>query len=267
MSQARRPIARRSPSRRAASAACRRRRLLPSSATCGLWAHTSREARACARRLRGLNHLLLSTDRFHLEFIDLHDVIRAMEACVAEGINTSVNYVAEADEFTGADCIPTELTKAARRLGVGIVVTPCSAAGRAASAQNLVVPIAPSMPCGKLDVPLFDCMGNAFACGPGWTIPGEGDSRWELGRFPQRALNDLFHRAYSSPIFHGLRNLGPLATERRIAEENGTPSDRLGLEPLSSPCGTCQRIARSFSAGARFAGSTGAPCSIPSRNS
>jgi hypothetical protein len=228
---------------RAAIVATRDAGMLPSSVTAGTWATSDAVAAERASLFDGLNALLISTDRSHARFIGVDTVIRAAAATLRRGINASVCYAAEPDEFTGATPLPVELTLAAERLGFGIVVTPISAAGRAWKRPAMVSSLPTDRGCGKIDVPLVGCHGDVYACGPGWTIPSERESKWKLGRFPDDSLAEMMRRAETSPMIRTIRERGPLALLQDLAEGSPPRQRELAEARPQSPCAACQLLA------------------------
>ncbi len=222
----------------------RRLGMLPSAVTSGYWAEEESTCRESARLFEGVNALLVSTDQPHMRYVSIETTLRAAEATRSLGINVSICYSALPAEFFGKEELPAELVDGARRIGVGIVVTPISDAGRAAGRSALVTPLDTDVGCGKIDVPLIGCGGDIYACGPGWTIPDEKTSRHRLGSFPETPLDVLRERACGSHVLNTIRNEGPMAMLRAVSETDEELAEELRNDPPVSPCSACQRLSR-----------------------
>ena len=204
----------------------------------GFWATNLDRARKYLSELQsaGLVHLLLSTDRFHLQFVPVERVILAANAASALGISCQIAVPALASDFQALSL----LSRLRARTDAAVFTHPVHPIGRGANLppSSLRWP-APAMDgCSLLGHIEIDWDGTVSCCPP--SADFGGSNPLVLGNATDVSLHTLLRRFERTPIFHIISNYGPLGL-RYLLEGVGVST---GIDPGTRvhECHLCQSI-------------------------
>jgi hypothetical protein len=212
----------------------------PAVQTNAYWARSLGEAldMAMALKQRGVSLVAISTDRFHLPFVPLCNVLHAVRACKQVGVPVTVSLSVLKDDSI-ARGIKDVLSVEEIPVGDQPVV-PFGRARQIHRSRLLTSSCIPESGCWLAFVPNVFPDGTVIACcGPAHALaPG---NPLILGNATRASLTDLLEGAQRSPVLAILRMGGPLA----LLEELRSAS--LGYHPCADYTGKCEVCVTSLS--------------------
>ena len=188
----------------------------------------------------GLATVLISLDRYHLEFVRFDQITRALEALRELNIRTTVQTIYGRDDLSSAD-YRAKLGALAEGDWIDFCELPAVPVGRGASEPKRSLALTPGIPSG--DCNIFDVLhiepdGSVKpCCGAGLTAPG-----LTMGNIHEEALPPIAERMQTDPLLNSLRAWRGPAQLYRIATS-------LGLNDFqkSAYAGTCHACHDLFS--------------------
>jgi pyruvate-formate lyase-activating enzyme len=207
------------------------------------------------RAIADVDHVAVSIDGFHQEFVPRDQVFRAMHLMAAEGVDLSVQLTGWSEDDAGlAENVTAVRTEFGDR--VPVLVGLVKPYGRA---RMLAEPVSggPGLgesalggPCSFAGWPVVGPDGTISACCnqavvDGLAVPGGGrPGHLELGHAARDDWSVVRHRCLTTPLLRAVRALGPDATARLAGSGQGD----------GEYCQACWRLSDSPGAGRWAAG-------------
>jgi hypothetical protein len=232
--------------------------IVPQVSTAAFWASSDERARRTLADLAeaGLEHLAVSIDSYHAEFIDPRNVGRAMRIAREFGLIRKLQIIRSAQDEEGlpildaagvdpAEVIDHRVFKAHRwdpsfDARKWIVVNQHSVVpfGRAAFLKGHVVTHAldqlEESPCLMANrFPIVYPNGDLYSC----CCTAGFYKEYRVGNLEQESLAQLQERMAADPVFEAIYRVGPVALAKSVRENGGD----LG-EEFASPCHACRRV-------------------------
>ncbi len=205
--------------------------------TNGFWASSEAKADAVIRRIResGLEHLGVSTSRYHQQFVPLERVGRAVFAAKQHGMTTQLKIA-----YSAADQDGGLVAKWSEAVGADEVhsfpLVPYLRQGASLPESDYVR--SPGLPEGRCPASILTVRENGAAytcCNPGGTSP-----LLEVGNVLESGLAATLDRYRFEPVLQVLRGAGPAYLARAaVAAGHGS---RL-REAYAEQCDLCAHIA------------------------
>lgn len=209
--------------------------------TCCYWAHTPETAYETLNRIPNLKHIVLSTDRFHQEFIPVERVRNALSAAYRVGIpdvSIATLAVEESAEVWRVRQQLSDILQPATLLA-GQPIVP---AGRARSlVEGSCSPMSgPSRhPCEVTEPLLLYDLTCVACCGP---LCQARELPLTVGQADVESLGDLFHLFDTRPLLRGLRTIGPTRIAEAVVAAGGPDALARRRFVASSPCHVCMAL-------------------------
>lgn len=206
------------------------------------------------RAIADLDHVAVSIDGFHSEFVPRDQVFRAMHLMAAEGVDLSVQITGWGDDDPElADNVAAVRTEFGDRVPVlaGLV----QPYGRARMLPRADQPASADLggPCSLAAWPVIGPDGTITACCnqaavDGVAVPGDGrPGHLELGHAARDDWPVILDRCLTAPLLKAVRVLGPHVTARLA----GATEDTTGY------CQACWRLGESPGTGQWAASAAG----------
>jgi len=215
----------------------------------GFWGDRPDRARSWLGQLqeRGLEQLLLSTDRYHLEFVPLRSVITAAQAASELGIPCQIAVPATARDWQAGALVAA----LQRETDAHVQTHPVHPVGRGEglAAHHFRWPTLQVGPCHLVGHVEVDADGTVSVC------PTSADfdrrSPLILGNVTTDRLATLLARFQATPLFAVISRWGPLGLH---VLASGTADTRmLGLADRLHDCHLCRSLTRDDAVAARVA--------------
>lgn len=204
----------------------------------GNWARDEHQARRRVGELvaAGTTSLLLSTDRWHLDFIPLEAVINASRAAAGAGIKVQISVPSGAGDFQAISLAST----LAVRTGVDVVSHPVHPVGRGAQLPLRTLGVTPPDlgGCHLVGHVEVDVDGTVSICPT--SAEFGSSSPLILGDANQSDLEHLINNFRRTPWFAIIRLWGPLGAHL-LAGGTRDLSDRSAKAALH-PCHLCAEV-------------------------
>jgi len=202
------------------------------------------------RAIRGVDHVAVSMDRFHQEFVPRDQVFRAMHLMAAEGVDLSVQVTGWSDDDPElAETVSAVRTEFGNQVPVlaGLIqpygrarTLPDPESGPVSDAN-----LALGGPCSFAAWPVIGPDGTISACCnqavvDGVTVPGRGrPGHLELGHAARDDWPVVRDRCLTTPLLQAVRLLGPHVTARLASPQ--TPQ----TPQAGDYCQACWQLSRS----------------------
>jgi pyruvate-formate lyase-activating enzyme len=214
------------------------------------FARTGRIPDPVFRAIRAVDHLAVSIDGFHQEFVPRDQVFRAMHLMAAEGVDLSVQITGRSDDDPElADNVAAVRTEFGDRVPVlaGLIrphgrarLLPGPESGREASTDL-------GGPCAFAAWPVIGPDGSITACCNQAVVDGGArPGHLELGHAGRDDWPAVRDRCLTAPLLKAVRVLGPHVTARLA-----------GTDAAGDYCQACWRLSESPEAGQWAAAAAG----------
>ena len=174
----------------------------------GYWAKSERRALSTLSALkdRGLVHLLLSTDQFHVKFVPVESVIRAANAASNLGVSCQIAVPSMARDFKATSLL-TRLRKETYAL---VFAHPVHPIGRGADlpAQLLSWRSPEVRGCDLLGHIELDWTGTVSCCPP--SADYDQGNPLVLGNASEEPLREILTRFRRTPVYRVIAEYGPV---------------------------------------------------------
>ena len=195
------------------------RKILFAVNTNGFWARTETRARALLSRTTGLTQILVSTSKYHQEYVPVTSVANAVRAGLDLGLAVDVSVCEPPGERDDLAVVTEALGETLLRQ-IRLVHSPLEAAGRASGLVEARwrrrTERLPRGRCVRLNRPVVLPDGTITACCNTPAVQRQSaDSPLVLGKLGSTSLNEAYADADSSSVVQTIRCFGP----RRLAEQ------------------------------------------------
>ena len=202
----------------------------------GYWATTDERAdRVLAELVElGLEYLMLSTDRFHTEFVPTEAVVRAAQAAERAGIECQIAVPALRGDLSSVGVV----SDLARRTTANVFTHPVHPVGRGADLPTRVLTLDPIRVegCGLVGYVEVDTDGTVSVC------PTSADfgraSPMHLGNARRDDPVELISRYRATPWFALLHRRGPAGLAALLSAADCLPP----VEPRHHACHLCRDL-------------------------
>ncbi len=191
--------------------------------TNAFWAPTEDAASSLLETMPGLGQLLLSTDKYHKEFLPLENVANAARAGVTLGLTIQISICQSPVEETGILNELEELLGAATMEKISMGTSRLDLSGRAMMLPEAhwrgVSPDYPVGPCHQLNRPVVLEDGSVFACCNTTVSARCSNSPLNLGNIADTPLSEVLSRADHDDTIQALRAFGPKFLAETLDED------------------------------------------------
>lgn len=185
---------------------------------------------------RGLEQLLLSTDRFHLAFVPLSAVISAARTASELGIPCQIAVPATARDWHATTLVAT----LQRETDARVLTHPVHPIGRgeALAPHHFRWPALRVAPCDLVGHVEVAPDGTVSVCPASAELPAS--SPMILGNLAEDGLATLLHRFQRTPLYAVLQRWGPLGLHALAT--GGTDLDEPGQGSRRHDCHLCRQL-------------------------
>ncbi len=200
------------------------------------WARGGRIPASIRRAIDALDHFSASVDVFHEREVPREDVLRVIEALLADGHDVSIHVVG----LDGRDPYLQETTDDIRQRFDDRVPMLCNGInpiGRAAEWFPLPEYAAPArvepFPCSLSAWPVIGYDGTILACGNDDVLEGPAPDHLRIGHAATDGWPEVRERMLRSPMVRAVRTFGPEYVNERFGS---------GALACTGYCSTCQKL-------------------------
>ncbi|MCL2718858.1 MAG: radical SAM protein [Lachnospiraceae bacterium] len=191
--------------------------LLTTIVTNGYWAQTEEKVDSILRELAGLDSMIVSSDKYHLEFVDKKIVDNLINGCIKNNIDASINITA-ANKNEGEEIKSLYMNSYSK--SVFINISPMFFYG---AAKNLEIEkfnyfYQPQLLKDYCEIRshTIDCEGKIYACCA--AVLGNLTNFLYLGDLAVESYETIIERRDKSLLFHFYDNYGPSGLAKIISE-------------------------------------------------
>lgn len=205
--------------------------------TNGYWAKTAEAAEKVLDRLPGLGFVIVSSDKYHLEFVDEKTVCNVIDACLKRNIVVQVNVVA-ADREEGIEGKRIYSEKYGERIFVSVaqMFKPDPPPDFAIEEFNFAKQTHLLRNKCEISSHLISISGDVYTCCNGARL-GNGEGLLFLGNMEHEPYKEMLRKRDNSVIYRFMHKYGPAGLAKVISMS--PLKDEFNKKTFSHQCDMC----------------------------